>query len=143
VNPADVDAIGLATVNAAWRRRIDAATLAACLSDPARVEGWPDHLATFFSEAPREAIDRFLAAHRLDPAAARAAWSAVRETTGAEDPALEEWLGELAGPPALGARRAGHSPPRPLAGALLSSARMPAARPAALLSIGELTRVFA
>jgi hypothetical protein len=91
----DIDRLVLNTVNAPWRRRIDAASLAACLAGGAGVRGWSEHVRTFFEDVPREAMLRFMLAHRLAPRAVLDAYRAV-VGTGAADAELEAWLAELA-----------------------------------------------
>lgn len=98
--PYDADQVVLATVNASWRRELGASELLACLRGTAPVADWADHLATFFTEVPLEAIERYIAAHRLPAERVLAAYRAVREITGEENPGLEKWLGELADSPA-------------------------------------------
>lgn len=61
----DIDALILGTVNVSLRRSIDAATLARCLEAGTPPLGWLEHVRAFFEDVPREAMSRFLLAHRL------------------------------------------------------------------------------
>lgn len=90
----DIDRLVLNTVNAPWRRRIDAASLAGCLMGGAGLQGWSEHVRTFFEDVPREAMLRFMVAHQLDPRAVLETYRVL--TTGAADAGLAEWLAELA-----------------------------------------------
>jgi hypothetical protein len=92
----DVDLLVLNTVNASWRRRIDAATLAACLGGTRSQRNWSAHVRTFFEDVPREAMLRFMVAHRLEPRAVLETYRTLRGRVEAGNDALEGWLAELA-----------------------------------------------
>jgi hypothetical protein len=93
---ADVDLLVTNTVNASWRHAIDAATLAGCLAGRTPAGRWSEHVRTFFEDVPREAMLRFIAAHRLPPRAVLATYRALLSGAPRHDD-LEAWLVELAG----------------------------------------------
>jgi len=93
---ADVDALVLGTVNASWRRAIDASTLADCLMGRRAPGEWIEHVRTFFEDVPREAVFRFLLARALPPAAVLATYRAVTREEERRHGDLDTWLAELA-----------------------------------------------
>jgi hypothetical protein len=93
---ADVDALVLGSVNASWRRRIDAPTLAACLSGEDAGADWEVHVRTFFEDVPREAVLRFLLAHDVTAAAALAVYRKHFSPDERNHDGIDAWLAELA-----------------------------------------------
>lgn len=93
---ADVDLLVLNTVNASWRRHIDATTLAACLAGTERQGSWSEHVRTFFEDVPREAVFRFLLAHQLSARAVLRTYRELIPTAERLHGDLERWLAELA-----------------------------------------------
>ena len=57
----------LTTVNAADREQLDAAQLAACLSDIGLAQQYSGHVETFLSEVPVAAQVEFAVAHGIAP----------------------------------------------------------------------------
>lgn len=94
---ADVDLLVVNTVNAPWRRHIDAATLAACLTGAADASVWEEHVRTFFEDVPREAMYRFIHAHGLAPSRLRATYHSLFSSDERCHGDLDAWLDELAG----------------------------------------------
>ena len=86
-----IDNLVLGTVNASWRRSIDADTLAQAIASGG-VDEWLVHLATFFSEVRAPLIRDFAAAHGISPAQLAASYTQVRERTGERNCSLEEAL---------------------------------------------------
>src|SRR5205823_4598720 len=62
-DPAGVDLLVLATVNAPYRRSISAATLAECLAK-AELGDWEVHIANFFTSVRPKLVFEFAAFHR-------------------------------------------------------------------------------
>jgi hypothetical protein len=91
----DVDRLVLNTVNAPWRRRIGAVSLVGCLREGAGLQRWSEHVRTFFEDVPREAMLRFMVAHRLAPGTVLETYRTVMGSEAA-DAGLEAWLTELA-----------------------------------------------
>jgi hypothetical protein len=90
-----VDKLVLATVNAPYRRRIDAAALAECL-----VKGelgcWAVHVATFFTDVSSDLVFEFATQHGIPKATLARAYLAVKIKTGESNPDLEAQLVTLA-----------------------------------------------
>lgn len=93
---ADVDALVLGTVNASWRRTIDATTLVACLRGDVRSEQWVPHVRTFFEDVPREAILRFMLVHELTASRTLATYRACFAPDERDHDGIDGWLAELA-----------------------------------------------
>jgi hypothetical protein len=94
----DPDALVLATINASWRRTIDAPTLLGCIRDLREIQTWLPHLATMFSEVSLEALLRWMTAHDISPAVLGRCYEQVAALTGERNPMLEAWLGDMAEP---------------------------------------------
>jgi hypothetical protein len=92
----DVDLLVLDTVNASWRRAIDAPTLLACLRGGGSAAAWPEHLRTFFEEVPREAMLRLIVAHRLPADRMLALYRTLFAPDERGHDGIEDWLAELA-----------------------------------------------
>jgi len=92
---ADIDALVLNSVNASWRRSIDAATLVACLRGAREPAEWADHVRAFFEDVPREALYRFVLAHEVPPGCLLATYRAL-VTPEERHGGLESWLAGLA-----------------------------------------------
>lgn len=93
---ADVDALVLGSVNASWRRTIDAAALVACLQGTRSSNQWASHLRTFFEDVPREAILRFMLAHELSAGRVLATYRGCFPPDERDHDGIDGWLAELA-----------------------------------------------
>lgn len=83
-----IDNLVLGTVNAPWRRQIDAATLAALIV-AGDIDTWLPHLTTFFTEVRAELALAFADQHSIPRADLCATYDAIRLKTGETSPALE------------------------------------------------------
>jgi hypothetical protein len=92
---ATVDKLVLATVNAPYKRIIDAKTLAGCLAE-AEPGGWSVHLATLFTDVRPDLVLAFAAAHGLSKSQLAQAYFAIKNRTGEQNPDLEAELVSLA-----------------------------------------------
>ena len=81
----------LGTVNASWKRSIDAATFTQLIG-AGQVGDLLPHVATFFGEVRVELILAFADAHRISAAALRQTYEAMRGATGETSAALEAAL---------------------------------------------------
>jgi hypothetical protein len=90
-----VDALVLSTVNAPYRRMIDAAVLAGCLAK-AEAGKWSAHLATFFTEVSPDLVLAFAAAHDLSKSELAHAYLATKRRTAERNEDLEARLGSVA-----------------------------------------------
>ena len=95
MNAISIDNLVLGTVNASWKREIDAATLAA-LMKAGKVDGWLVHLATFFGEVRSQLILLFADAHGVSKADLFLTYSKVKVMTGEANLSLESELVKLA-----------------------------------------------
>ena len=88
---ASTDNLVLGTVNAPYKRDIDAELLATRVrnGDPT---GWLSHLASFFSEVSADLILDFADGHRIDRKALLTAYNEVKKQTGEFNTALESRL---------------------------------------------------
>lgn len=87
----DSDRLVLSTVNAPYRRRIDAETLAGCLRS-GRLGDWTAHVATFFVDVRPELVISFAERHGISHPRIAETYRAVRASTGERSPALEAEL---------------------------------------------------
>ena len=85
---AQIDNLVLGTVNASWKRSIDAETLAQLIG-AGQVGDFLPHVATFFGEVRQELILAFADAHGVSAVALRQTYEAVRAATGETNAALE------------------------------------------------------
>jgi hypothetical protein len=85
---AAIDNLVLGTVNAPWKRSIDADTLARAVST-GEVGDWLVHLATFFSEVRSGLVLAFANAHHITMPDLSAAYTRVKGLTGEYNAALE------------------------------------------------------
>jgi PHD/YefM family antitoxin component YafN of YafNO toxin-antitoxin module len=90
-----VDKLVLATVNAPYRRSIDAATLQACLAK-LDLDRWLVHIATFFTDVAPELVFKFADQHGISRSKLAKAYLAVKKRTGERNPNLETDLGPMA-----------------------------------------------
>jgi hypothetical protein len=81
----------LGTVNAPWKRSIDAVTLAALLNS-GQTQDWLPHLATFFTEVRAELVVAFALAHGVQAGALKGSYVGVRGATGERNSELEALL---------------------------------------------------
>jgi hypothetical protein len=87
-NTLAVDKLVLATVNAPYKRSIDAATLQNCL---ARIDldPWLVHIATFFTDVAPELVFKFADRHGIPRSTLAKAYLAMKKRTGERNPVLE------------------------------------------------------
>lgn len=88
--------MALGTVNASLGRKIDAATLRACLAGAEPVEPWFSHLDTLFAEVPLETIERVIAETGVPPRRVLDVYRQIRDGHGRFSPSREHWLAGLA-----------------------------------------------
>lgn len=93
--PLAVDELVLATVNAPYKRSIDAATLRNCLARR-DLERWPVHVATFFTDVAPELVFEFADRHGISRATLAKAYRAMQRKTGERNPGLEGKLATMA-----------------------------------------------
>ncbi len=88
MTPSNGDRLVLSTVNAPYRRRIDAETLADCVrSGNAGI--WTVHVATFFVDVRPELVVRFAQRHAIDIETLARSYLSLRDVTGERSPSLE------------------------------------------------------
>lgn len=87
-SPLSTDNLVLGTVNAPWKRYIDAVTLAEKIAT-GEIEEWLCHLATFFGEVNPQLIFEFAENHAIPRQALKTTYKAVKARTGESCPALE------------------------------------------------------
>lgn len=90
-----VDKLVLATVNAPYKRSIDAATLRDCLARR-DLDPWLVHVATFFTDVAPELVFEFADRHGISRSRLAKAYRAVKRKTGERNPKLEADLVALA-----------------------------------------------
>jgi hypothetical protein len=83
-----VDKLVLATVNAPYKRNIDAATLQACLAR-LNLDRWLVHIATFFTDVAPELVLKFADQHGISRSKLAKAYLAMKKRTGEQNPDLE------------------------------------------------------
>lgn len=88
------DRLVLSTVNAPYRRRIDAETLVKCLQT-GDLGTWTVHVATFFVDVRPELVVRFAERHAINLEAIARTYRSVRDETGERSPRLEAELVRL------------------------------------------------
>lgn len=91
----NIDGLVLGTVNASYRRCIDAPTLASSIA--AVLTGdhtWGAHVATFFFEVKPHLIVAFADHHGIDGMTLRSAYAVMREFTGERNADLERFIRE-------------------------------------------------
>jgi hypothetical protein len=93
---ANIDALVLTTVNASWRRDIDAAELVSCLRGEPGRDAWLEHVRTFFEDVPREAIFRFMFTHGIPAERLLATYRDTFDPDERQDDGIGAWLAELA-----------------------------------------------
>lgn len=89
-----IDNLVLGTVNASWKRSIDADTLAQAVAT-VDVETWLIHLATFFTEVRSGLIVSFANVHGISLDDLFSAYTKVKALTGEANLHLENDLVEL------------------------------------------------
>ena len=105
-----VDKLVLATVNAPYKRSIDAATLAASL-DNLESDQWLVHVATFFTDVAPELVFKFAKRHGISRAKLARTYLATKSLTGEQNRELEADLVPVA-PSARSNRRGPRSSSR-------------------------------
>lgn len=78
---AQVDNLVLGTVNAPWKRSIDADTLATGIST-GQIDDWLPHMATFFGEVRASLIVEFACAHGISRLSLATCYESVIVRTG-------------------------------------------------------------
>jgi len=86
-----IDSIVLGTVNAPFRRSIDAATLSECLRTGV-VGEWIVQVAAFFTDVRPELVLEFAKRHGIDTADLARTYHVVRDVSGERNLDLEERL---------------------------------------------------
>jgi antitoxin Phd_YefM of type II toxin-antitoxin system len=92
-----VDKLVLATVNAPYKRAIDAAALQASLAK-LNLDRWLVHIATFFTDVAPELVFKFADQHGISRSRLAEAYRAVKRRTGERNPNLEADLVPMAPP---------------------------------------------
>ena len=103
-----VDKLVLATVNAPYKRDIDAATLRDCLAKR-DLDQWLVHVATFFADVSPELVFKFADQRGISRAMLGIAYLATKRRTGERNPNLEAYLAPMASPSRSNDRRLGSS----------------------------------
>jgi hypothetical protein len=83
-----VDKLVLATVNAPYKKSIDAATLQNCLAKR-DLDPWLVHVVTFFTDVAPELVFKFADQHGISRSALAKAYFAMKKRTGEQNPVLE------------------------------------------------------
>lgn len=92
------DRLVLTTVNAPYKRDIDAATLEDRLMT-ARVDDWAVHVATFFTDVAPDLVLGFADRHGISKPKLAEAYLTMKAKTGERNPTLEAVLAPLASSP--------------------------------------------
>lgn len=90
-----MDRLVLATVNAPYKRNIDAVTLVDRLA-AASLGDWTVHVATFFTDVTPDLVFGFADRHGISKPKLAEAYLAMKARTGERNPALEDMLAPLA-----------------------------------------------
>lgn len=98
------DKLVLATVNAPYKRSIDAATLRNCLAK-LDLDRWLVHVATFFTDVAPELVFKFADQHGISRSTLAKAYLAMKKKTGERNPDLETDLAAMASSPRSNPRR--------------------------------------
>jgi hypothetical protein len=104
-----VDKLVLATVNAPYKRSIDAATLRNCLAK-LDFDRWVVHVATFFTDVAPELVFKFADQHGISRLTLTKAYLAMKKKTGERNPVLETDLVAVASSSQSNHRRPRSSP---------------------------------
>jgi hypothetical protein len=83
-----VDKLVLATVNAPYKRGIDAVTLVNCLAKR-DLDPWLVHVVTFFTDVAPELVFKFAVQHGISQSTLAKAYLAMKKRTGERNPDLE------------------------------------------------------
>jgi hypothetical protein len=94
-DPSAMDKLVLATVNAPYKRSIDAATLRNCLAN-LDLDQWLVHVATFFTDVAPELVFKFADQHGISGSKLAKAYLAMEKRTGERNPDLETDLVPMA-----------------------------------------------
>jgi len=94
---ARVDSLVLGTVNAPFKRAIDAETLEKCLKT-GHVAPWIPHVSTFFSEVEPRLVLAFAKRHGISAPRLAGTYMSVKQETGIGSEVLETSLVPLANP---------------------------------------------
>lgn len=92
-----IDNLVLGSVNASWKRSIDADTLAQAIAS-GDADEWLVHLATFFSEVRAALIVDFATSHGISSTELAASYVQIRDQTGERNTGLEEALSDIISP---------------------------------------------
>lgn len=93
-----MDGLVLATVNAPYKRDISAAALQECIAK-ASLNGWPVHVATFFTDVDPFLVFQFADTHGISKSKLAKAYMVMKASTGEHNPDLETELVPLAPSP--------------------------------------------
>lgn len=93
-----VDKLVLSTVNAPYKRDISVTVLEECIVK-AKMDAWPVHVATFFTDVAPFLIFGFASAHGISKSKLAEAYLAMKAKTGEQNPDLEVELVPLAPSP--------------------------------------------
>ena len=99
-----VDKLVLATVNAPYKRSIDAKTLGNCLAR-LDLDPWLVHVATFFTDVAPDLVFKFANQHGISRSTLAKAYLAMKKKTGERNPNLETDLVPMASSPRSNHRR--------------------------------------
>jgi hypothetical protein len=99
-----MDKLVLATVNAPYKRSIDAATLRNCLAK-LDLDQWLVHVATFFTDVSPELVFEFANQHGISRSTLAKAYLAIKKKTGERSLYLETGLAAMAFSPRSHHRR--------------------------------------
>ena len=84
-----IDNLVLGTVNAPWKRTIDAETLARQIKE-GKTSEWLCHMATFFAEVSPPLIADFAEAHSIDQETLMASYKKIKGITGEYNKYIDE-----------------------------------------------------
>ncbi len=107
-NTLAIDKLVLATINAPYKRNIDAATLQACLAG-LKLDQWLVHIATFFTDVAPDLVFKFADQHGISRLKLAKAYLAMKRRTGEQNPKLEADLVPVASSSRSNYRRPGSS----------------------------------
>ena len=102
--PSAVDKLVLATVNAPYKRRIDAAVLQNSLAK-LDFDRWLVHIVTFFTDVAPKLVFEFADQHGISRSALAKAYLTIKKRTGERNPDLEAGLVAMAPSPRPNRRR--------------------------------------
>jgi len=108
IDASAVDKLVLATINAPYKRSIDAMTLSACLVKP-DIDQWLVHIVTFFTDVAPDLVFKFADQHGISKSKLAKAYLAIKKKTGEQNLVLEANLVPMASSSRSNYRRSGSS----------------------------------